>query len=93
MMSSHWYEAIIEKFGTVEDFIDQLCEKQGLTKEEPVSMIQERKKCLTVDELIKELEGIRKIVGGGSIVLVQDSSGYGYDVRGLTVGHDAVVIY
>ena len=32
-MSSHWYEAIIEKFGTVENFIDQLCEKQGLTKE------------------------------------------------------------
>ena len=55
MISSHWYEAVIDKFGTVENFIDQLCDKQGLTKEEPVSMIQERKKCLTVDELIKEL--------------------------------------
>ena len=32
-MSSHWYEAVIEKCGTVENFIDQLCEKQGLTKE------------------------------------------------------------
>ena len=32
-MSSHWYEAVIEKFGTAENFIDQLCEKQGLTKE------------------------------------------------------------
>lgn len=92
-MSSHWYEAVIEKFGTVENFIDQLCEEQGLTKEEPVSMIQERKKCLTVDELIKELKDIRKVVGGGSIVLVQDSSGYDSDVRGLTVDHDAVVIY
>ena len=92
-MSSHWYKAVIEKFGTVENFIDQLCEKQGLTKEEPVSMIQERKKCLTVDELIKELKDIRKIVGGDSIVLVQDSSGYDYDVRGLTVDHDAVIIY
>ena len=56
-------------------------------------MIQERKKCLTVDELIKELKDIRKIVGGDSIVLVQDSSGYDYDVRGLTVDHDAVIIY
>lgn len=92
-MSSHWYEAVIEKFGTVENFIDQLCEKQGLTKEEPASVIQERKKCLTVDELIKELKDVRKIVGGGSIVLVQDSSGYDSDVRGLTVDHDAIVIY
>ena len=72
MVSSHWYEAVIEKFGTVENFIDQLCELQGLTKEEPVSMIQERKKYLTVDELIKELKDIRKIVGGGSTVLMQD---------------------
>lgn len=92
-MSDHWYEAVIEKFGTVENFIDQLCEKQGLTKEEPVSMIQERKKCLTVDELIKELKDMRRIVGGDSIVLMQDSSGYDSDVRGLTVDHDAVVIY
>ena len=38
MVSSHWYEAVIEKFGTVENFIDQLCEKQGLTKEDSVSM-------------------------------------------------------
>ena len=37
-MSSHWYEAVIEKFGTVENFIDQLCEKQGLTNEDSVSM-------------------------------------------------------
>ena len=38
MVSSHWYEAVIEKFGTVENFIDQLCEMQGLTKEDSVSM-------------------------------------------------------
>ena len=41
MVSSHWYEAVIEKFGTVENFIDQLCEMQGLTKEESVSIKQE----------------------------------------------------
>ena len=92
-MSNDWYEALIEKFGTVENFIDQLCEKQGLNKEEPVPVIQERKKCLTVDELIKELKDVRKILGGDSIVLMQDSSGYDSDVRGLTVDHDAVVIY
>ena len=40
-MSSHWYEAVIEKFGTVENFIDQLCEMQGLNKEESVSIKQE----------------------------------------------------
>ena len=38
MVSSDWYEAVIEKFGTVENFIDQLCEMQGLTKEDSVSM-------------------------------------------------------
>ena len=27
-MSSHWYEAVIEKFGTAENFVDQLYEKQ-----------------------------------------------------------------
>ena len=32
-MSSHWYEAVIEKFGTMENFLDHTWEKQGLTKE------------------------------------------------------------
>ena len=91
-MSSHWYEAVIEKFGTVENFIDQLCEKQGLTKEESVSFIQEKKKCLTVDELIEGLKDIRKSVGGNAKVLIQDSSGYDYDLTELTVDHDTVVI-
>ena len=27
-MSSHWYEAVIENFGTVDNFVDQLYEKQ-----------------------------------------------------------------
>ena len=91
-MSSHWYEAVIDKFGTVENFIDQLCEKQGLTKEESVSLIQEKKKCLTVDELIEGLKDIRKSVGGHAQVLTQDSSGYDYDVTKITVDHDTVVI-
>ena len=91
-MSSHWYEAVIDKFGTVENFIDQLCEKQGLTKEESVSFIQEKKKCLTVDELIEGLNDIRKSVGGNAKVLIQDSSGYDYDLTELTIDHDVVVI-
>ena len=91
-MSSHWYEAVIDKFGTAENFIDQLCEKQGLTKEESVSFIQEKKKCLTVDELIEGLKDIRKSVGGNAKVLIQDSSGYDYDVTKITVDHDTVVI-
>ena len=91
-MSSHWYEAVIDKFGTVENFIDQLCEKQGLTKEESVSLIQEKKKCLTVDELIEGLKDIRKSVGGHAQVLIQDSSGYDYDVTKLTIDHDVVII-
>ena len=92
MVSSDWYEAVIEKFGTVENFIDQLCEMQGLTKEESVSMIQERKKCLTVNEMIKELKDIRKIVGGEAKALLLDSSGYDYDVTKLSIDHDAVII-
>ena len=91
-MSSHWYEAVIDKFRTVENFIDQLCEKQGLTKEESVSFIQEKKKCLTVDELIEGLKDVRKSVGGNAKVLIQDSSGYDYDVTKITVDHDTVVI-
>ena len=91
-MSSQWYEALIDKFGTVENFIDQLCEKQGLTKEESVSFIQEKKKCLTVDELIEGLKDIRKSVGGNAKVLIQDYSGYDYDVTKITVDHDTVVI-
>ena len=91
-MSSHWYEAVIEKFGTMENFLDHIWEKQGLTKEDSVSIIQERKKCLTVDELIKELKDIRKNVGGNAKVLIQDSSGYDCDVTKITIDHDAVVI-
>lgn len=91
-MSSHWYEAVIEKFVTAENFIDQLCEKQGLTKEDSVSLVQERNKCVTVDELIKSLKDIRKSVGGNANVLMQDSSGYDSDVTGLIIDHDSVVI-
>lgn len=91
-MSSHWYEAVIEKFGTAENFIDQLCEKQGLTKEDSASLVQERNKCVTVDELIKSLKDIRKSVGGNANVLMQDSSGYDSDVTGLIIDHDSVVI-
>ena len=92
MVSSHWYEAVIEKFGTVENFIDQLCEKQGLNKGESVSTIQERKKYLTVNELIKELKDIRQIAGVEAKVLLLDSSGYDYDVTKLSIDHDAVII-
>ena len=92
MVSSDWYEAVIEKFGTVENFIDQLCEMQGLTKEDSVSMLQERKKCLTVNDLIKDLKDIRKIAGGEAKVLLLDSSDYYYDVTELSIDHDAVII-
>ena len=91
-MSSHWYEAVIEKFGTMENFLDHIWEKQGLTKEESVSFIQEKKKCLTVDELIEGLKDIRKSVGGNAKVLIRDSSEYDYDVTKITVDHDTVVI-
>ena len=91
-MSDNWYKAVIDNFGTVENFIDQICEKQGLDKEDSVSVIQDRKECLTVDELIKELKDVRKIVGGDSPVFAQDSSGYDYDVTGLTVENEVVVI-
>ena len=63
-----------------------------MTKEESVSFIQEKKKCLTVDELIEGLKDIRKSVGGNAKVLIQDSSGYDCDVTKITVDHDTVVI-
>lgn len=94
-MSDHWYKAIIDKFGTVDKFIDELCKKQGITDEgishkgcEP----QPKKTCLTVDELIIKLEKVKEIQGGNALVYFQDSSGYDADCLGVTVDHDAVVI-
>lgn len=94
-MSDHWYKAVIEKFGTVDKFIDELCKKQGITDEEISdnnSETQLKKTCLTVDELIDKLEEIKEIQGGNALVYFQDSSGYVADCVGVTVDHDAVVI-
>ena len=94
-MSDHWYDAVIEKFGTVDKFIDELCKKQGITDEEvshKVSEPQPKNPCLTVDELIAKLEGIKEIQGGDALVYLQDSSGYDSDCVGVTIDHDAVVI-
>ena len=94
-MSSDWYNAVIEKFGTVDKFIDELCKKQGITDEEvshKVSEPQPKKPCLTVDELIARLEGIKEIQGGSAFVYLQDSSGYDADCVGVVVDNDAVVI-
>ena len=94
-MSGDWYNAVIEKFGTVDKFIDELCKKQGITDEEvshKVSEPQPKKPCLTVDELIARLEGIKEIQGGDAFVYLQDSSGYDSDCVGLIIDRDAVVI-
>lgn len=94
-MSDHWYNAVIEKFGTADKFIEELCKKQGITDEEDshdVSEPQPKKPCLTVDELIAKLEGIKEIQGGDAFVYLQDSSGYDSDCVGVTIDHDAVVI-
>ena len=94
-MSDDWYNAVIEKFGTVDKFIDELCKKQGITDEEvshKVSEPQPKKPCLTVDELISKLEGVKEIQGGNAFVYLQDSSGYDADCVGVTIDHDAVVI-
>ena len=94
-MSDNWYNAVIEKFGTVDKFIDELCKVQGITDEEvshKVSEQQPKKTCLTVDELISRLEGVKEIQGGDAFVYLQDSSGYDADCVGVTIDHDAVVI-
>ena len=52
-MSDNWYNAVIEKFGTVDKFLDELCKEQGITDEadsHTVSEPQPKKPCLTVDE-------------------------------------------
>ena len=94
-MSDNWYNAAIEKFGTVDKFIDELCKVQGITDEADsltVSEPQPKKPCLTVDELISKLEGVKEIQGGDAFVYLQDSSGYDADCVGVTIDHDAVVI-
>lgn len=94
-MSDHWYDAVIEKFGTVDKFIEELCKKQGITDEvdsHAVSEPQPKKPCLTVDELIAKLEEVKEIQGGDALVYLEDSSGYDADCVGVTVDHDVVII-
>ncbi|QVG64194.1 hypothetical protein Herod_00130 [Acinetobacter phage Herod] len=95
-MSSHWYEAVINEFGTAENFIEEVCKKQGVADEDinhQVSQRQPKNTCLTVDELIAKLEEIREKQGGGALVCFQDSSGYDADCVGVTVDNDTVVIF
>ena len=94
-MSDNWYNAVIEKFGTVDKFIDELCKVQGITDEADsltVSEPQPKKPCLTVDELISKLEGVKETQGGDAFVYLQDSSGYDVDCVGVIIDNDAVVI-
>ena len=63
-----------------------------MTKKKTVTILQERKRCLTVNELIKELKVMRKVAGGEAKVLLLDSSDYYYDVTELSIDHDAVII-
>ena len=73
MVSSHWYEAVIEKFGTVENFIDQLCEMQGLNKEESVSIKQE------IDIKQLKIHFIHKDI----IILKQENRNIGDKIKSL----------
>ena len=87
-MSNDWYEAVINEFGTVENFIDQLYEKQGLNKEVFECSPKESKPCLTIDALIEALES----VGCDALVQYDDSSGYPYDVTEIVIDGTLVVI-
>lgn len=91
-MSSDWYEALIDKFGTVENFLDVLCEKQGLTEEVSKYSPKESKPCLTINALIEVLENVRESVGCDALVQYDDSSGYLYDVTEIIVDGEFVVI-
>lgn len=91
-MSDHWYEAVIDKFGTVDNFIDYICEKQGLTEEVSEYSPKESKPCLTINDLIKALESVRESVGGDALVQYDDSSGYPYDVTEIVMDGTLVVI-
>lgn len=91
-MSSNWYEAAINKFGTVANLLDVLCEKQGLTEEVSKYSPKESKPCLTVDALIKALESVRESVGDDALVQYDDSSGYPYDVTEIVVNDMFIVI-
>ena len=91
-MSNNWYEAVINKFGTVENFLDCICEKQGLTEEVFECSPKESEPCLTIDALIEALESVRESVGGDALVQYDDSSGYPYDATEIVVDGAFVVI-
>ena len=91
-MSNNWYEAVINEFGTVENFLDCICEKQGLTEEVSEYSPKESKPCLTIDALIEALESVREGVGGDALVQYDDSSGHPYDATEIVVDGAFVVI-
>lgn len=39
MSRFNWYEVVIDKFGTVENFVDKICEVAGLTEEEVLLLL------------------------------------------------------
>lgn len=90
---SELYDLMIEKFGSAENFINQLCEKQGIgVDEQKEDFKQERAKCKTIDELIKDLKYWREVLGGDALVNIEDSSGYNSDVITCYDDHGTVII-
>lgn len=85
-------EQIKAREGGIDKFLDDLIKKQGLDTQPTIVDTRQKHKHMTVDDLINKLKDIRKIQGGEVYVYADDSSGYEYSVRNVTVDHDLVVI-
>lgn len=78
---SSLYDLMIDKIGSAENFIKELCDKNGVDYNQPINQESTQHKCKTIDELISDLESCKANIGGDALVYAEDSSGYEYEIK------------
>lgn len=87
-------ETIKKREGGMDKFLDDLYHK--MTKDDSPIIVDTtkpvKKKQLTIDDLIEQLEVLRIVEGGNTVVYMEDSSGYDSEVTGIVVDHKSIVL-
>lgn len=88
-------ETIKKREGGMDKFLDDLYHK--MTKDDSLIIVDTtkpvKKKQLTIDDLIEQLEVLRIVEGGNTVVYMEDSSGYDNEVTGIVVDHKSIVLH
>lgn len=80
---SELYEKMLEEFGSADNFIEELCRKNGIDTEDEKPLLEvQRLPCKTIDDMLVELQYWKGVLGGDALVNIDDSSGYSSDVTG-----------